>query len=241
MNIKADPQYAVAPREHNADVAAALPFVRTRIRPSANLLKDLRQSLELSQEQMGIALGIGHGYLKRLESGTVKFPTSKSKVYRRVRAIATYAAGKGDLPYAVEEYITSPLTGDIAKDAELGENKHSGIDTIWDREAFEARAIIAEPPEPEPELDEVPVKYWGGKAPRGEGAQRSMSFKVSDDIANNFRRDAYNAKRMRKDFFIDCYEAYKKQQQGPSKIHALSIWLAGIVVGLGIGSIINIF
>ena len=235
--IKADPQYAVTPREHQAD---ALPFVRTRIRPSAHLLKDLRQSLELSQEQMGIALGIGRSYLNRLESGTVKFPTPKSKVYKRVRAIATYAAGKGDIPYAVEEYLTSPVKGDIAKDAELGENKHSGIDTIWDREAW---AITTDQPESEPELKEIPVKHFGGKAPRGEGARRSMSFKVSDDIANDFRRDAYEAGRMRKDFFIDCYKAYKQQQhpKGITKIHALSIWLAGIVVGLGIGSIINIF
>lgn len=104
---KADPQFAVDSTPHRTHTHT-IDFRRERIRPSSNLLKELRASLGLTQKQMGILLGASKSHTQKLETGTKNFPKSHSKIYKRLDAVARYANNAGTLPHGVEEYITAP-------------------------------------------------------------------------------------------------------------------------------------
>ena len=237
---KADPQFAVDSTPHRTHTHT-IDFRRERIRPSSNLLKELRASLGLTQKQMGILLGASKSHTQKLETGTKNFPKSHSKIYKRLDAVARYANNAGTLPHGVEEYITAPrppqhVTWRDIDAAWIISNKDP-ID-YWRTDAH--KDYHAAPPASQ--SNGVEPK---DKKPKDKEAQKVIAIRCDEDIALDWRRAAHEAHRNNGEIFADCFEAYRdrapglKSRQGIGRATAVSIWLAGIVVGLGISAIIS--
>jgi len=222
---KADPQFAVDSTPHTYTID----FRRERIRPSSNLLKELRASLMLTQKQMGILLGASKSYMQKIETEAKAFPKSHSKIYQRLGAVARYANNAGGLPHDVEEYITAPHPPQHVT--------WRDIDAAWtiDKQDYHVTP-------PAPQLNGVKPK---DKKPKDREAQKVIAIRCDEDAIWDWRLAAHEAHRNNGEFFIDCFEAYRdrtsgpKSRQGIGRATAVSIWLAGIVVGLGISAIIS--
>ena len=223
---KADPQFAVDSTPHHTHT---IDFRRERIRPSSNLLKDLRASLGLTQKQMGILLGASKSHTQKLETGTKNFPKSHSKIYKRLDAVARYANNAGTLPHGVEEYITAPRPPQHVT--------WRDIDAAW---IISNKDYHVTPSAPQ--LNGVEPK---DKNPKDKEGQKVIAIRCDEDIIWDWRLAAHEAHRNNGEFFVDCFEAYRdrapgpKSRQGIGRATAVSIWLAGIVVGLGISAIIS--
>ncbi len=225
---KADPQFAVDSTPHRTHTHT-IDFRRERIRPSSNLLKELRASLGLTQKQMGILLGASKSHTQKLETGTKNFPKSHSKIYRRLDAVARYANNAGGLPHGVEEYITAPRPPQHVT--------WRDIDAAW---TISKKDYHVTPTAPQ--LNGVEPK---DKKPKDKEVQKVIAIRCDEDIIWDWRLAAHEAHRNNGEFFVDCFEAYRdrapgpKSRQGIGRGTAVSIWLAGIVVGLGISAIIS--
>lgn len=99
----AEPQFAVEAKRAEVEEG----FHRQKIRPSAPVLADLRQSLGLTQRQMALVLGVHITYASGLESGKRPFP--KAGVLRqRIADLAKYVDKHGTLSDEDLELLTAP-------------------------------------------------------------------------------------------------------------------------------------
>ena len=99
----AEPQFAVEAKV----VEVKEGFHRQRIKPSAPVLADLRQSLGLTVREMALLLEIDVSYAGGLESGKRPFP-KKGKVRERMAEIAKHVDKHGELSNEHLELLTAP-------------------------------------------------------------------------------------------------------------------------------------
>ena len=118
----ADPQFAL--QENVIKVEDG--FHRQRIRPSAPVLADLRQSLGLTQREMALLLGIDVSYCGGLENGKRPFPKA-GKFRDRMAEIARHVDKHGELSEEHLELLTAPSSDKPAnKPANQPANKPAG-------------------------------------------------------------------------------------------------------------------